>query len=145
MFGLYVSPDLDIVTYTLAGVVNEATGWGIRNDTFRSLEGLKLYGGADWFNLGDRDLATHIWRTMMLRQGQTLSEVADHFRLSLGVRSRILPMTDSHTPTTILSDEGPLHFQEYLVKRRAQIPSSWPALREHRDGCTSAWGDRCDS
>ncbi|MEP7273602.1 MAG: 2-phospho-L-lactate transferase [Acidobacteriota bacterium] len=122
MFGLYISPDLDIVTYTLADLVNEATGWGVRNDTFRSLEGLKQYGGADWFNLGDRDLATHIWRTMMLRQGHTLSQAADHIRRSLGVRSRLLPMTDSYTPTTILSDDGEMHFQEYLVRRRAQVP-----------------------
>ncbi len=121
MFGLYIAPDLDIVTYTLAGVVSEATGWGIRNDTFGCLEGLKQFGGASWFNLGDRDLATHIWRTKMLREGRTLSEVADHIRRAFGVESRLLPMTDSHTPTTIISDEGPMHFQEYLVKRRAQV------------------------
>lgn len=122
MFGLYIAPDLDIVTYTLAGVVNETTGWGIRKDTFNCLDGLKRYGGVNWFNLGDSDLATHIWRTKMLHEGHTLSEAADHIRLSFGVESRLLPMTDKHTPTTILSDEGPLHFQEYLVKRRAQVP-----------------------
>lgn len=122
MFGLYIAPDLDIVTYTLAGVVNAETGWGFKDDTFHCLGALARYGGERWFNLGDRDLATHIMRTSMLRAGLSLSDTADHIRRSLGVRSRILPMTDSHTPTTILTDEGPMHFQEYLVKRRAQIP-----------------------
>ena len=122
MFGLYIAPDLDIVTYTLAGAVNAETGWGLKDDTFHCLEGLVRYGGEHWFNLGDRDLATHITRTSMLRAGFSLSDSADHIRRSLGVRSRILPMTDAHTPTTILTDEGPMHFQEYLVKRRAQIP-----------------------
>jgi LPPG:FO 2-phospho-L-lactate transferase len=121
MFGLYIAPDLDIVTYTLAGTVNAETGWGLKDDTFNCLDALARYGGERWFNLGDRDLATHITRTSMLRQGLSLSDTADHIRRSLGVRSRILPMTDTHTPTTILTDEGPMHFQEYLVKRRAQI------------------------
>jgi len=121
MFGLYIAPDLDIVTYTLAGIVNSATGWGVSGDSFECLNALKKYGAEQWFNLGDRDIATHIWRTMMLKDGQTLSMTADHIRKSLGVRSRILPMTDLHTPTTILTDEGGIHFQEYLVKRRAEI------------------------
>lgn len=120
LFGLYIAPDLDIVTYTLAGIVNAETGWGIVGDTFHCLDMRMKYGGERWFNLGDRDLATHIFRTEMLRQGRTLTEIADHIRRSLGVRSRVLPMTDTHTPTTILTDEGALHFQEYLVKRRAQ-------------------------
>lgn len=121
MFGLYIAPDLDIVTYTLAGIVNPATGWGIEGDTFNCIDGLVGYtGGERWFNLGDRDLATHIHRTAMIREGLTLSETADRIRRSLGVESRIIPMTDTHTPTTIVSDEGELHFQEYLVRRRAE-------------------------
>lgn len=120
-FGLYIAPDLDIVTYTLAGLVNPATGWGFPNDTFNCLDLLLRYTeGEQWFNLGDRDLATHIFRTQMLRAGRTLSEVAEHVRTTLGVKSRILPMTDTHTPTTILTSEGEMHFQEYLVKKRAQ-------------------------
>ena len=122
MFGLYIAPDLDIITYTLAGIVNETTGWGIKSDTFACLEVLKSYGGAEWFNLGDKDMATHIWRSKMLREGYSLSQCADHIRKTLGVRARLLPMTDAHTPTTVVSDEGPMHFQEYLVKRRAQVP-----------------------
>jgi len=122
LFGLYIAPDLDIVTYTLAGLVNPETGWGFSSDTFHCLDLLTRYGGGErWFNLGDRDLATHIYRTEMLKKGRTLAEVAERVRTSLGVKSRILPMTDTHVPTTILTDEGPLHFQEYLVKRRAQI------------------------
>ena len=121
MFGLYIAPDLDIVTYTLAGIVNPAMGWGLAGDTFHCLEQLLGYTGDDrWFNLGDRDLATHIYRSAQLRAGRTLTEVADRIRLSLGVQSRILPMTDAHTPTTILTSQGDLHFQHYLVKHRAQ-------------------------
>jgi LPPG:FO 2-phospho-L-lactate transferase len=121
MFGLYIAPDLDIVTYTLAGAVNPETGWGMAGDTFNCLEQLLGYTQTErWFNLGDRDLAAHIFRAQQLRQGRTLSEIAERLRTALGVRSRILPMTDTHTPTTIITAEGEMHFQEYLVKRRAQ-------------------------
>ena len=121
MFGLYIAPDLDIVTYTLAGIVNPAMGWGLAGDTFHCLDQLlKLTGDERWFNLGDRDLAVHIFRTGQIRAGRPLSEIADQIRTSLGVKSRILPMTDTHTPTTIITDAGEMHFQEYLVKHRAQ-------------------------
>ncbi len=120
LHGLKISPDLDIVTYTLAGIVDSAKGWGIRRETFHALKRLAGYGRANWFNLGDRDLATHIHRTALLAAGKTLSEAADAIRLALGVTSRILPMSDDAVPTMIDSNEGPLHFQEYLVKRRAE-------------------------
>ena len=121
MFGLYIAPDLDIVTYTLAGMVNRETGWGLAGDTFNCLEQLLGYTQTErWFNLGDRDLATHIFRAQQMRQGHTLSEIAERVRTALGVKSPILPMTDTHTPTTIITGEGEMHFQEYLVKRRAQ-------------------------
>lgn len=121
IFGLYIAPDLDIVTYTLAGLVNPITGWGLTSDTFHCLDLLLLYTESErWFNLGDRDLATHIFRTQMLRSGHMLSEVAERVRTTLGVKSRILPMTDTHTPTTIITAECQIHFQEYLVKNRAQ-------------------------
>lgn len=121
MFGLYIAPDLDIVTYTLAGVVNPDFGWGINSDTFYCLDLLLRYTEQErWFNLGDRDLATHIFRTQLMRNGKALSEVAEQVRQTLGVKSRILPMTDTHTPTTILTDQGEMHFQEYLIKNRAQ-------------------------
>jgi LPPG:FO 2-phospho-L-lactate transferase len=120
LHGLKISPDLDIVTYTLAGVVDPKKGWGLRAETFHALKHLAGYGRPDWFNLGDRDLATHIHRTDMLADGKTLSQAADSIRLALGVRSCILPMSDSPIPTIIESNEGPLHFQEYLVKRRTE-------------------------
>ena len=117
---LKISPDLDIVTYTLAGVVDPAKGWGLRNETFHALKHLASYGRANWFNLGDRDLATHIHRTALLGEGKTLSQAAESIRVALGVKARILPMSDQSVPTVIDSNEGPLHFQEFLVKRRAE-------------------------
>jgi LPPG:FO 2-phospho-L-lactate transferase len=120
LHGLKISPDLDIVTYTLAGIVDSAKGWGFRGETFHALMRLAHFGRANWFNLGDRDLATHIHRTAMLAEGKTLSQAAESIRIALGVKSRILPMSDEPVPTIIDSSEGPLHFQEYLVKRRAE-------------------------
>jgi LPPG:FO 2-phospho-L-lactate transferase len=120
LHGLKISPDLDIVTYTLAGVVDSKKGWGLRAETFHALKHLAAYGRPNWFNLGDRDLATHIHRTAMLAEGRTLSQAADSIRIALGVKSRILPMSDDPVPTMIDSNEGPLHFQEYLVKRRTE-------------------------
>jgi LPPG:FO 2-phospho-L-lactate transferase len=125
MHGLAISPDLDIVTYSLAGMVNPETGWGFRDETFRAHEQLAAYGHPAWFNLGDRDLATHIHRTAMLREGATLSEAAESIRLALGVQSKILPMSDQPVPTMIDTKEGRLNFQEYLVQRRAE-----PVVRE---------------
>jgi LPPG:FO 2-phospho-L-lactate transferase len=120
LHGLKISPDLDIVTYTLAGLVDPAKGWGFRGETFHAFKRLAKYGRADWFNLGDRDLATHIHRTAMLAEGKTLTEAAESIRTALGVKARILPMSDQPIPTIIDSNEGTFHFQEYLVKRRAE-------------------------
>jgi len=120
LHGLYICPDLDIVTYTLAGSVNPQTGWGLSGDTFRTLKALARYGRDQWFNLGDRDLATHIHRTALLAGGQTLAQVADSIRRDWGVASAILPMTDHPVPTTIVTELGEMHFQEYLVKHRAE-------------------------
>jgi LPPG:FO 2-phospho-L-lactate transferase len=134
LHGLKVSPDLDIVTYTLAGIVDSAKGWGLRAETFHALKHLAGFGRANWFNLGDRDLATHIHRTAMLGDGKSLTNAAESIRTALGVKSRILPMSNEPVPTIIDSNEGPLHFQEYLVKRRAE-----PNLRGIRfDGVESA-------
>jgi LPPG:FO 2-phospho-L-lactate transferase len=133
LHGLKISPDLDIVTYTLAGIVDSAKGWGFRGETFHALKRLAHYGRANWFNLGDRDLATHIHRTAMLTEGKSLSQAAESIRTSLGVKSRILPMSDDPVPTIIDSSEGPLHFQEYLVKRRAE-----PIVRGVRFVCVES-------
>jgi LPPG:FO 2-phospho-L-lactate transferase len=120
LHGLRISPDLDIVTYTLAGVIDPAKGWGFRGETFHALKRLVIFGRVNWFNLGDRDLATHIHRTAMLADGRSLTDAAESIRTALGVKSRILPMSDQPVPTIIESDEGALHLQEYLVKRRAE-------------------------
>jgi LPPG:FO 2-phospho-L-lactate transferase len=134
LHGLKISPDLDIVTYTLAGIIDPAKGWGFRGETFHALKRLAVFGRVNWFNLGDRDLATHIHRTAMLAEGKSLTEAAESIRAALGVKSRILPMSDQSVPTIIDSDEGALHFQEYLVKRRAE-----PVVRGIRfDGVESA-------
>lgn len=115
-YGLHVSPDIDIVTYTLAGVVDETHGWGIRNDTYNTMQQLTRYGNEDWFLLGDRDLATHIHRTNLLRQGKTLSEVTDNLRTQYDLKLRLLPMSDQPVTTHIQTPIGLLHFQEYMVK-----------------------------
>ena len=120
LHGLKISPDLDIVTYTLAGLIDPKKGWGFRGETFHTLKRLITFGRENWFNLGDRDLATHIHRTALLREGKSLAEAAETIRVALGVKSRILPMANEPVPTIVDSNEGPLHFQEYLVKRRAE-------------------------
>src|SRR6202022_1676998 len=120
LHGLKISPDLDIVTYTLAGIVDAAKGWGYRGETFQALKRLAVCGRVNLFNLGAPDLATHIHRSAMLAEGKSLSEVAEAIRLALSVKARILPMCDQPVPTMIDTAEGELHFQEYLVKRRAE-------------------------
>ncbi len=117
LFGLHISPDVDIVTYTLAGIVDEEKGWGIRGDTFHCLEALKKLNGETWFNLGDKDLATHIFRTNLLRSGLHLSEVTARVSRLLGLEAAILPMTDDKFETRVLIEEGSVHFEEYFVKR----------------------------
>ncbi len=118
-FGLLVCPDLDINLYALAGVVADR-GWGYADDTFHCLEGLATYGREAWFGLGDRDLATHIHRTLMLRDGATLSDVVSDLRQRLGVEARVLPMTDDPVRTIITTPTGERRFQEYLVRDGAR-------------------------
>ena len=118
-YGLHVSPDSDIVIYTLAGAVDETQGWGIRGDTFNTMQQLTSYGNENWFALGDRDLATHIHRTNLLRQGKTLSEVTDELRQHFGLQMRIIPMSDQTIQTHIQTPAGLIHFEEYFVKRRS--------------------------
>ncbi|MCD6537006.1 2-phospho-L-lactate transferase [Candidatus Bathyarchaeota archaeon] len=120
LYGLHISPDIDIITYTLAGIVDEEKGWGIKEDTFHCLRMLGKYGYETWFNLGDRDLATHIHRTYLLRNGLKLSEVTAEICRALGLKVRILPMTNDKFETRIITREGSMHFQEYLVKRGAR-------------------------
>lgn len=118
-YGLRVCPDLDICTYTLAGVVDER-GWGFASDTFRCLEGLATYGRDAWFGIGDRDLATHLHRTLRLAEGHSLSAVTAEISDRLGVTARILPMTDDEVRTIIHTPSGRKAFQEYLVRDGAR-------------------------
>ncbi len=122
LFGLHISPDIDIVTYTLAGIVNEEKGWGIKGDTFECLNMLKRFGLADaeWFNLGDRDFATSIMRTNMFKNGGALSQISAKVSCALGLKLKILPMTDDKFATHVRISEGSIHFEEYMVKRGAQ-------------------------
>jgi LPPG:FO 2-phospho-L-lactate transferase len=120
-YGLRVCPDLDICTYVLAGVVAER-GWGYADDGFRCLEGLATYGREAWFGLGDRDLATHLHRTLRLAEGATLSEVTAELCAALGVAARVLPMSDDPVRTRITTPAGERSFQEYLVKHGAAEP-----------------------
>src|SRR6185295_13822442 len=116
--GLHVSPDIDTVLYTLAGIVDPAQGWGVRGDTHVLQDALALLGRDTWFQLGDRDIATHIHRTALLREGVTLTEITARLARSLGVRARILPSSDERQATMVRTDDGWLAFQEYFVRRR---------------------------
>jgi LPPG:FO 2-phospho-L-lactate transferase len=118
--GLHISPDLDTVTYTLAGLSDPRRGWGIRGDSFRCLEALGRLEADTWFQLGDRDLATHVYRTERLRQGATLTEITAEIARALGVRSHIVPMSNDRVRTRVCTSAGELEFQTYFVKRRAR-------------------------
>jgi LPPG:FO 2-phospho-L-lactate transferase len=121
--GLTVCPDLDTVMYTLAGLGDEARGWGLEGETFAAMSMVRRLGGPDWFALGDRDLATHLVRSQALAAGATLSEVTARLCAALGVAARLVPMADAPCPTLIDTvSDGTLPFQEWLVARRAEPP-----------------------
>jgi LPPG:FO 2-phospho-L-lactate transferase len=120
-FGLRVSPDIDIVIYTLAGAINAETGWGLSGETFRALEALGRFGYETWFGLGDGDLATHVHRTNMLRDGATLSEATRSIAEAFGLRLTLLPVSDDRIRTMVeTASAETLAFQEYFVKRRTE-------------------------
>jgi LPPG:FO 2-phospho-L-lactate transferase len=118
--GLHICPDLDTVTYTLGGVANTVTGWGVASDTFEAIGALQRLGVEPWFKIGDRDLATHVYRTELLRQGKTLTEATHLITRALGIEATILPMTDDRFRTIVGTDQGVLEFQEYFVRRQCQ-------------------------
>jgi LPPG:FO 2-phospho-L-lactate transferase len=118
--GLYVCPDIDIAMYTLAGIANPKTGWGIAGDTFRTLSQISRLGGETWFKLGDKDFATSIQRTVMLRRGMRLTEVTERLGRSLGLRCRLLPATDQEVETRISTRAGDLHLQEFWVREKGK-------------------------
>jgi LPPG:FO 2-phospho-L-lactate transferase len=120
LFGLHISPDVDSVIYTLSGLLDGERGWGVRGDTFTALELLGRYGAPTWFRIGDADLATHVRRTQLLREGASLTDATAALTDALGVPSTILPATDDRIRTVIVTDAGELDFQDYFVARRQE-------------------------
>jgi len=121
IWGLHISPDLDTICYTLAGLIDEERGWGLRDESFRTLGEMVRFGEPTWFNLGDRDLATHLHRTRLLAEGVTLSEVTARLASDLGARHRVQPMSDQPVRTRLLGPDGWLTFQEYFVREKTQV------------------------
>lgn len=140
LHGLHVSPDLDTVTYTLAGAINEQTGWGLAGETWAAMDALREYGDGRlaWFNLGDRDLATHLYRTTRLAEGASLSDVTAEIAARWAVAVKVVPMSDDRVQTRVVIDDGgegdEIGFQEYFVGRRHDVP----ILRIRLAGVTTA-------
>jgi LPPG:FO 2-phospho-L-lactate transferase len=118
--GLLISPDIDTVAYTLAGLANRELGWGRHDETWSFMETMEALGGETWFRLGDRDVALHVERTRRLKRGESLSSVTADLCRRMGVGPRVLPMTDDPVRTRLLTDQGWLDFQEYFVHRRCE-------------------------
>jgi LPPG:FO 2-phospho-L-lactate transferase len=121
-YGLAISPDVDTVCYTLAGMANPETGWGLKDETFRALRSAAALGGPEWFALGDKDLGTHLERTRRLRAGESLSAITAEFCRRWGVGPRVIPMSDDPVRTKVLTSSGELPFQEYFVHQRCEPP-----------------------
>ena len=125
LHGLHVSPDLDTVVYTLAGAVNPDTGWGLAGETWQAMDALDRYGGITWFRLGDRDLATHLYRTHRMRQGADLAAVTAEIAAAWGLELAIVPITNDRIETRVTTvDEGEIGFQDYFVRRRHEVAVS---------------------
>ncbi len=122
--GLHISPDLDTVMYTLAGINNRELGWGLAGETWHCMDSLATLGGETWFRLGDKDLATHLSRTQQLAQGKTLTAVTAYLCEKLGIQHKVLPMSDHAVRTLIDTNEGELAFQDYFVRQQCK-----PAVR----------------
>ena len=118
--GMYISPDLDTVCYTLAGLANPETGWGRINETWNTIANIEKLGGPNWFRLGDQDIATHLERTRRMKAGQSLSQITKDFCAVWGINHTVLPMSDSPVRTMVDTDEGELAFQEYFVHRHCE-------------------------
>jgi LPPG:FO 2-phospho-L-lactate transferase len=119
-FGLYVSPDIDIITYTLAGIVHKKNRWGLARDTYHTLHQIEKFYGPQWFNLGDKDLATHIYRTDLLHRGIPLSKITQDIAIQMGVHAHLHPMANQAVPTIIETNIGPLDFESYYVQHHCQ-------------------------
>ncbi len=123
-WGLHVSPDVDSITYALAGKLSRERGWGVEGDTFECLEAMRRLGAPAWFQIGDRDLALHVFRTEQLRAGRSLSQVTAEVAQQMGIRARVLPMSDQRVETRLTTPDGELSFQEYFVRERYRVPVS---------------------
>ncbi len=134
LHGLHISPDIDTVIYTLSGAINPETGWGLDGETWRVMDALSEYGGITWFRLGDRDLATHLFRTQLLREGETITKITERIRRRWNVKPKILPVTDGELRTILYSEkqgtEHRLSFQEYFVQN-AHRPEISRIVYEH--------------
>ena len=134
LHGLHISPDIDALLYTLAGLIDAKRGWGLRRDTFTAHAMLERYGAPGWFRLGDGDLATHVERTRLIRSGSSLTDATAAMAAALGITASIAPATDDPLRTRVLTDDGPLDFQDYFVRLRQE-----PEVRGvHLDGAKSA-------
>lgn len=139
LHGLHISPDLDTITYTLAGEIDPEAGWGLRGETWQAMASVGRYGGIDWFNLGDRDLGTHLYRTQRLSEGAGLAEITAEITRAWGLGIRLLPVTEDRLRTMVTLAEGEdagaeVGFQNYFVQRRHAVPVA--AIRF--DGAESA-------
>lgn len=120
LHGLYVCPDIDTITYGLAGMLDKKKGWGVSGDTFSCLGQMEKMGQARWFRLGDKDIALHIFRTELLKEGKSLSDISDMVRRRLGIKARIIPATDDLLQTMVLTDKGKMHLQEFWVREKGE-------------------------
>ncbi len=120
LLGLHISPDPDIIMYTLSGIVDEKKGWGVKDDTFNFLSMIGHYGLETWFKLGDKDVATHTYRTSLMEKGLPLSEVTTRLCRALGLKVNLLPMTNEKVAPQIITETGKMHFEEYLIRRGAR-------------------------
>lgn len=134
LYGMYVCPDIDTIVYGLAGVLDERRGWGVRGDSFECLTQLKKLGVPAWFSLGDIDMATHIIRTKMIKDGKSLSEITDLMRKRYSIAAKIIPATDSEMTTKILTENGEMHLQEFWVEHKGSPKVSGV----HYDGADDA-------
>ncbi|MFX1447387.1 MAG: 2-phospho-L-lactate transferase [Promethearchaeota archaeon] len=120
LYGLRICPDIDIITYTLANIVDKQKGWGIQDETFNCLNALKSYYDFEWFNLGDKDLATHIYRTDLFKKGYNKTEITSLICEKLGIRSQLIPMSNEEVQTYIITDLKTMHFEEYYIKYQCE-------------------------
>jgi LPPG:FO 2-phospho-L-lactate transferase len=133
LHGMYVCPDLDTVLYGLGNILDRANGWGIKQDSYSFLKQLAILGAPIWFKLGDKDLATHVLRTKLLKEGKNLTQITDFLRRKFNVLPRIIPVSNDHMETRLMTDGGDLHIQEFWVREKGR-----PTIRSIRySGCSN--------